>query len=904
MANKKVTLHPLKDDGTPDTDINLYPKTNFSQVVDAKNNVYTKTQVDNLLSNKQNILVSGTDIKTVNGNSLLGSGNINIDSSGETISIDSEVSDSSENPIQNKVIYENYVPYTGAYKDVNLGLFSLSCQFFVDAKEYTLKIDRNKIQKHFYDPDADQSVNLNLYFNKSNNDPVNGNFYFPAAGGTLATQEYVAAGLSGKQDTISDLSAIRDGATLGASAVQPVVLNNYYTSGQSDNKFVPYSGATNDVNIGNHNFISADGSNLSSVLKPAGLEAASASASGMTKYKYGTIELASTAGVTAYTLTLPEETGTLATRGYVSTNYQPLDSDLTAIAGLSGNTGLLKKTAANTWSLDTTDYVQFGANYNVDLGSYKLTTTSDILGVSHKSVTTPSGLELKRTVGAEDYTTKYQVGSILNGSYQINLPNENGTFATEGYVSNNYQPTISDLSTIRSGAALGATSVQPADLNTYATQSYVDTAIQALPSPMQFKGSLGTGGTIASLPSASASNNGYVYKVITAGTYASQSAKIGDVFISNGSSWVLIPSGDEPSGTVTNVGITMPTGFSVSGSPITSSGTLSVSFATGYSLPTNTKQSEWDSKYSKPAGGIPASDLADSYVPYSGAASNINLNGHQISTSETTLDTTNTAKFASGEVSVTATDNITINKSEVLPNGFKATTDDGDVNLHTVYSVGQIKNGLVSLLLPTTAGTLATREYLSSNYQPLDADLTAIAGLTGTSGLLKKTAADTWTLDTTKYASIPSSGTKLLGASSGFQSNISIGSGLTLSGGTLSCSNTAGSGTALYKHTFQAYINQMGGTTELVIINNDSSAIFPNADYISNAIKTSLTAYVDSNKNKIMANKVVDSGSGIHAIKEVYLYYIDDSNGTISYTKLISGIGTVTVAGTDTVEAL
>ena len=41
----------------------------------------------------------------------------------------------------------------------------------------------------------------------------------------------------------------------------------------------------------------------------------------------------------------------------------------------------------------------------------------------------------------------------------------------------------------------------------------------------------------------------------------------------------------------------------------------------------------------------------------------------------------------------------------------------------------------------------------SGVYQPLDADLTAIAALAGTSGLLKKTATDTWALDTTTYVS-------------------------------------------------------------------------------------------------------------------------------------------------------
>lgn len=59
----------------------------------------TKTE----LANKQDTLVSGTNIKTVNGQSLLGNGNIDI-TGGGTITVDSELSTTSENPVQNKVI--------------------------------------------------------------------------------------------------------------------------------------------------------------------------------------------------------------------------------------------------------------------------------------------------------------------------------------------------------------------------------------------------------------------------------------------------------------------------------------------------------------------------------------------------------------------------------------------------------------------------------------------------------------------------------------------------------------------------------------------------------------------------------------------------------------------------------
>lgn len=52
------------------------------------------------------------------------------------------------------------------------------------------------------------------------------------------------------------------------------------------------------------------------------------------------------------------------------------------------------------------------------------------------------------------------------------------------------------------------------------------------------------------------------------------------------------------SGTVTSVGMTVPTGLSVSGSPVTTSGTLAVSYTAGYSIPTTASQSNWDTAYS------------------------------------------------------------------------------------------------------------------------------------------------------------------------------------------------------------------------------------------------------------------------------------------------------------------
>lgn len=166
--------------------------------------------------------------------------------------------------------------------------------------------------------------------------------------------------------------------------------------------------------------------------------------------------------------------------------------------------------------------------------------------------------------------------------------------------------------------------------------------IEALPKPMIFKGTVGTNGTIAwsNLETPSELNKGWTYKVITAHattvsspsgnpksqnwyeldvnnryvltkdtsvvsgkTYYENASNIGDVIISNPdiNKWENIPSGDEPSGTVTNVAtasesnshLTLTT---TNNNPITSTGTITAGVESGYSIPSTSKQTEWDSK--------------------------------------------------------------------------------------------------------------------------------------------------------------------------------------------------------------------------------------------------------------------------------------------------------------------
>lgn len=117
--------------------------------------------------------------------------------------------------------------------------------------------------------------------------------------------------------------------------------------------------------------------------------------------------------------------------GYGITDGQPLDADLTAIAGLTGTSGLLKKTAANTWSLDTSTYLtssDIGSTvqaYDADLTTWagKTAPTGTVVGttdtqtLTNKTMSTSSvwnGSAIGATYGGTGQTT-YTVGDLLVG---------------------------------------------------------------------------------------------------------------------------------------------------------------------------------------------------------------------------------------------------------------------------------------------------------------------------------------------------------------------------------------------------------------------------------------------------------------------------------------------------------
>lgn len=108
-ATKTVELTQAQYDALTTKDPNT-----FYIITDAEggdlSDYYTKSetsgssQISTALNAKQDALVSGTNIKTINNESILGSGNITVQGGGGSVTVDTELSSTSENPVANSAI--------------------------------------------------------------------------------------------------------------------------------------------------------------------------------------------------------------------------------------------------------------------------------------------------------------------------------------------------------------------------------------------------------------------------------------------------------------------------------------------------------------------------------------------------------------------------------------------------------------------------------------------------------------------------------------------------------------------------------------------------------------------------------------------------------------------------------
>jgi hypothetical protein len=193
------------------------------------------------------------------------------------------------------------------------------------------------------------------------------------------------------------------------------------------------------------------------------------------------------------------------------------------------------------------------------------------------------GLGTAATTNADAYATAAQ-GALADSAVQ---PGSLSTVATSGdYDDLLNKPTLgtaaatdaTDYATAAQGA-LADSATQPGDLATVATSGDYDDLSNK---PSLFSGDYDDLTNKPSIPATLTDlgivdgSNGQTLTTDGAGTFSFTSAGLG---------------------TVTSVAATVPTGLAVSGSPITSSGTLAITYDTGYAIPTTAKQTEWDTAY-------------------------------------------------------------------------------------------------------------------------------------------------------------------------------------------------------------------------------------------------------------------------------------------------------------------
>jgi hypothetical protein len=373
--------------------------------------------------------------------------------------------------------------------------------------------------------------------------------------------------------------------------------------------------------------------------------------------------------------------------------YQPASGDLTAIDALAGTSGLLKKTATDTWALDTTAYAPLASptftgtpaapTAAVDTNTTQLATTAYVVGQGYLKSATASS-----TYQPLDGDLTSIAGLAGTSGLLRKTAANTWSLDTASYLTANQTITLSGDATGSGTTAITVTVADDSHAHTSSTISALDAAdtttgifdIARIPT--------GSTGTTVAL-------GNHTHSYLSSSTSSTQAGYFGDIYLYDDST----PSHYLQITNSANLTLARILNINVNDADrtISLSGNLTVSSA----------------------ATISGTNTGDQTITLTGDAT-----GSGTGSFATTLATVNSNVGSYGSASSVAT--FTVNAKGL-------TTAAGSTAIQIAQS--QV-NSLVTDL---------------SNKQPLDADLTAIAALAGTSGFLKKTAADTWSLDTSTY---------------------------------------------------------------------------------------------------------------------------------------------------------
>jgi len=314
--------------------------------------------------------------------------------------------------------------------------------------------------------------------------------------------------------------------------------------------------------------------------------------------------------------------------GYGITDALASEPDLVTIAALTGTSGLLRKTAANTWILDTSGVSYTGTpadnqiavftaanmiegtaglSYNGSL--FNVTGDVNISAGNYYCVNTNMAIMQDGTMFKFGWlglgvATRPYFATISNGTagiYTANTQRLAITLTGEIQIITSLQANTINEYTAATGVTIDGVLLKDSQIGI----GYLDNNV------FEYVPNAGNPYLRLKLPVAcdyeiqAWSDFSQFPPTIWDSMPAPSTTVRGGILLGGGSTRFLREDGTwqtvsgSGSGTVTSVGMTVPTGFAVSGSPITASGTLALSFASGYSMPTTAQQTNWNTAYTE-----------------------------------------------------------------------------------------------------------------------------------------------------------------------------------------------------------------------------------------------------------------------------------------------------------------